>query len=102
MENLEMEVMNLILASGNGKSCAMEAIQYAKAGEFDKAEQSLEESVKELSEAHHVQTALMQREINGEKIDMGILMVHAQDHLMTSLVVKDMAAEIVELYKKMG
>ena len=29
-------------------------------------------------------------------------MVHAQDHLMTALVVIDLAQEFVDLYKKVG
>jgi PTS system cellobiose-specific IIA component len=28
-----------------------------------------------------------------------LLMVHAQDHLMTAITVKDLAAEFVELYE---
>ena len=29
-------------------------------------------------------------------------MVHAQDHLMDAMVIRDMAAEFVELYKKVN
>ena len=31
-----------------------------------------------------------------------LLMVHAQDHLMDAMVIRDMAAEFVELYKKVN
>ena len=31
-----------------------------------------------------------------------LLMVHAQDHLMDAMVVKDLAAEIVDLYRKLA
>ena len=34
---------------------------------------------------HKTQTRLIQDEINGEKVDTSLLMIHAQDHLMTAL-----------------
>jgi PTS system cellobiose-specific IIA component len=38
--------------------------------------------------------------VNGEKVDIPLLLIHAQDHLMTSMTTKDLAIEIVELHKK--
>ena len=52
--------------------------------------------------AHHAQTELIQAEIRGEKAPLNLLMVHAQDHLMTALVVIDLAQEFIDLYKKVG
>ena len=60
MDEMEQVVINLIVNSGSARSSAIEAIQYAKAGD----------------------------------------MVHAQDHLMTSLVVIDLAQEFIDLYEK--
>lgn len=31
---------------------------------------------------------------------MSLLMVHAQDHLMNAMTVKDLAAEMIDLYEK--
>ena len=47
------------------------------------------------------QTALIQGTLSGEEDDTSIslLMVHGQDHLMDALVVKDMAEEMIEMYK---
>ena len=55
-----------------------------------------------LFRSHHVQTDLIQSEIQGEHIQVMLLMVHAQDHLMDAMVIRDMAAEFVELYKKLS
>ena len=89
MDEQEQVVINLIVNSGSARSSAIEAIQYAKAGDLDKAD-----------EAHHAQTELIQAEIRGEKAPLNLLMVHAQDHLMTALVVIDLAQEFIDLYKK--
>ncbi|WP_413300807.1 PTS lactose/cellobiose transporter subunit IIA [Bacillus sp. 1P10SD] len=102
MENIEQVIFQIILHGGNGRSAAMEAMQSAKQGDFASARKKLMEAENSLNEAHHIQTSLIQGEIRGEKTEMSLLMVHAQDHLMNAMTVKDMAAEIVELYSRIN
>ncbi len=97
----ETEIFTLILHGGNGRSAAMEAIYAAKAGDLAVAQAKIEEAKADLNEAHHLQTALIGQEINGEPIDMSLLMVHAQDHLMTAIVVKDLATELIDVYARL-
>lgn len=78
----------------------MEAIAAAKSGDAEEARKKLQESTEELTKAHHYQTELIQNEAGGEKTEMTLLMVHAQDHLMNAMTVKDLAAEFIELYEK--
>ncbi|EAG9877164.1 PTS lactose/cellobiose transporter subunit IIA, partial [Listeria monocytogenes] len=52
-----------------------------------------------LLEAHHSQTSLIQGEARGEKAEVSLLLVHAQDHLMNAITFKDLAKEIVDLYR---
>lgn len=101
MQTLEEVSFHIILHAGNARSFAMEAIHAAKAGEFDSAEEKLKEADKAFVEAHHAQTALLQREAQGSGVTPSILLIHAQDHLMTSMTVKDMAVEMVELYQRL-
>lgn len=102
MENYEMIIMEIIVQSGSTRSCAMEAIAHAKEKNYELAHQSLEQAGEELSKAHHIQTDLIQKEAAGEHVTMSLLMVHAQDHLMTSALALDLAKEFVELYEKIG
>ncbi|WP_459501858.1 PTS lactose/cellobiose transporter subunit IIA [Bacillus sp. C1] len=101
MDTVETKAFHLILHGGNARSCAMEAIDYAKRGKFEEAEAKLQSALQELHEAHRLQTDLIQREAAGEKTEVKLLMVHAQDHLMNAITVKELASEFVELYKKM-
>ncbi len=48
----------------------------------------LVEAEKELGNAHRIQTDIIQKEAAGEKIDISVLFVHAQDHLMTAMAEK--------------
>ncbi|WP_372512769.1 PTS lactose/cellobiose transporter subunit IIA [Bacillus salipaludis] len=97
MENV---VFQIILHGGNGRSAAMEAIQAAKQADFEEAKFKLTESAKALNEAHHIQTSLIQGEIKGEKTEATLLLIHAQDHLMNAMTLKDLAAEMVDLYHR--
>ncbi|MCP8969417.1 PTS lactose/cellobiose transporter subunit IIA [Ectobacillus ponti] len=102
MESLETAIFQLILHGGNGRSLAMEAIISAKEGDFAKAKELLQQSGEALAEAHHVQTSFIQGEIRGEKVEVSLLMIHAQDHLMNAMTVKDLAAEIVEMHERLS
>ncbi|MGG3622241.1 PTS lactose/cellobiose transporter subunit IIA [Bacillus gobiensis] len=99
MENLQEQIFQLILHGGNGKSLAMEAITSAKGGKWADAREKLDQASNELNKAHHIQTSLIQGEIKGEAAEISLLMIHAQDHLMNAMTVKDLATEFVELYE---
>lgn len=98
--NYEQTVMGLIVNSGNARSRAMEAISFAKNYEFEKAGELLALSSEDLGKAHRVQTDLIQAEAGGTKQEVTLLMVHAQDHLMNAMTVRDLAEEITEMYEK--
>lgn len=92
----------LILHSGNARSFAMEAIYDSKDLHFELAQEKLSEADREFSQAHHFQTQLIQAEAGGADFDIPIILIHAQDHLMTAMTLKDLAREIVELRKDMN
>ncbi|MFV0556029.1 MAG: PTS lactose/cellobiose transporter subunit IIA [Lactovum sp.] len=100
MNKDEEILMQLIIKGGNGRSSAMKAIFAARAGDFEKSELFMKECELDLTEAHNFQTKLIQSEAAGESINISLLTIHAQDHLMNALTVKDLAKEIIALHKK--
>ncbi|HLR18852.1 MAG TPA: PTS lactose/cellobiose transporter subunit IIA [Staphylococcus sp.] len=78
----------------------MEGIYAAKKKAFDEAESKLKQAETSLLEAHHIQTNMLTKEAQGEDIQMTLLTVHSQDHLMTAITFKDIAQEMIELYKE--
>lgn len=102
MDANEQLIINLIVNAGSARSSSVEAIQYAKAGDLDAADKSIADAKEAVNEAHHAQTEMIQAEIRGEKTPLSLLMVHAQDHLMTSLLCIDLAQEFIDLYKKLA
>lgn len=98
MEN-ELLIMQLIANGGDARSHAMGSIGLARKGEYEAAEEKLITARGCISEAHKVQTSLIQKEAAGEKQPISLLMIHAQDHLMNAMTVVDMATEFIHLYK---
>ncbi|RXT58815.1 PTS lactose/cellobiose transporter subunit IIA [Lacticaseibacillus chiayiensis] len=100
-KNLET-VMGLIMNGGNAKSSAFEAIHAAKAGDFKLADEKLKEADQFLTKAHNVQSGLLTAEAQGEHAKVTLLMVHSQDHLMNAITFRDLAGEMVALYKRLS
>lgn len=96
---MEQEIMNIILNAGDARAKCLIALRAARKGEFEKAEKELKNASKAMVLAHKVQTALIQKEISGESQEVSLLMVHAQDHLMTAMAIKDMVIELVDYAK---
>ena len=98
--DLESSVMDLIVHSGQAKSLAFEALSFARKGNFDQCEKLLAESKEASKEAHKVQTALIGADEGEGKIPVTLVMVHAQDHLMNSMLAQDLIEEMVRLYQR--
>lgn len=99
---LEEQVMEIIINSGEARSCAYRALAFAKKGDFAQAEIKMEESRIAANAAHLVQTKLIEADMGEGKTPMTLIMVHAQDHLMTSMLAKELVKEIIELHKKLA
>lgn len=100
-ENNEFVIMQLIMAGGNAKGSSVEAIRAAKSGDLELAAKKLEEADKFMVDAHNAQTAMLTKEAQGEHTEVSLLMVHAQDHIMNAITFRDLAGEIVDLYKRL-
>ena len=96
-EELEEVVMGLIINSGQARSLAYAALKQAKQGDFAAAKTMMEQSRMALNEAHLVQTKLIEGDAGEGKMKVSLVLVHAQDHLMTSMLV----TELIELHEKL-
>ncbi|MBZ4354420.1 PTS lactose/cellobiose transporter subunit IIA, partial [Mycobacterium tuberculosis] len=71
-----------------------------KQGEFAAAKAIMEQSRQALSEAHRVQLQLTESHGGEAKMKVSVVLVHAQDHLMTSMLARELVAELIELHEK--
>ncbi|MDT2767614.1 PTS lactose/cellobiose transporter subunit IIA [Globicatella sulfidifaciens] len=101
MEGLELSIFNIISNGGNAKGLVYEAMEAAEKGDFEQADSLMNEADEFLKVAHQTQTELLQGEANGDKHDISLLMVHAQDHLMTSIEVRNLADMVIRMNKRL-
>ena len=101
-EKLQEIAFMIILHSGDARSLVHEAFAAMREGDFDASAAKLEEANEALVNAHKSQTSLLQSFASGEKVVMEVIMVHAQDHLMTTMTLREMALEMLALYKRRG
>ncbi len=101
IENLEETVMELIINAGESRSCAMQALYAAKAGKWDEVDGLLAESTAASKRAHLVQTQLIGMDEGTGKVPVNLVMVHAQDHIMTSMLARELIEELIAVHRKL-
>ena len=102
MKNLEEIVFSIIIHGGNARVKAYEALKAAEEGDFKTAEKLILEADEEIGNAHRIQTDIIQKEAGGEKVELSVLFVHAQDHLMTAISEKGLIENMIRLYKRVN
>ncbi|MBL1229178.1 PTS lactose/cellobiose transporter subunit IIA [Enterococcus sp. BWB1-3] len=100
MTEQEKSIFQIISSAGDSRGAAFEALRLARKGKFEEAEVKMQEAKEKSITAHEEQTALITKEINGEKTETTLLMVHAQDHLMNSLLARDLIEEMIGMLKE--
>lgn len=98
---MEQNICMIISCAGEARSLCFEALYAARSGDFDKAESYIKQAQDELMKTHHIHSQIIQREANGEKQEVSLLLVHAEDHLMNTLLTKDLIKEMIEMIKMM-
>lgn len=96
----EMKIMQLIAQGGDARSYAMKGIALARKNHLVEAKASINAGKESVTQAHHIQTELIQKEAGGEKQEITLLMIHAQDHLMNAMTIIDLAEEFIYLYEE--
>ncbi|MDO5089049.1 MAG: PTS lactose/cellobiose transporter subunit IIA [Leptotrichiaceae bacterium] len=99
-EKMEMIVFDIVNSAGTAKGLAYEALNEAEKGNWNEAENLLKEADQSLLEAHNIQTEIIQAETAGDNIDVSVLFVHAQDHLMTAVEAKSLIECMIKMYKR--
>ncbi|OEH91534.1 PTS lactose/cellobiose transporter subunit IIA [Bacillus solimangrovi] len=101
-EEMQMKIFGLIAGAGDAKSSFYQAMKLVQENKYEEAEELVKEAKASLVEAHKVQTSLITEEANGNQIEVGILMVHAQDHLMNAILVQELLDNLISMQKEIN
>lgn len=99
-EEAQMVSFKLISFAGDAFSLFYKAVESARNGNFEEADQLLAEGETQLTQAHEAQTELLAAEAQGKDIEYSVMLVHAQDHLMTTIMYERVAKEFIALYRE--
>lgn len=100
MEGLELICFQIISNVGMARSSYMEAIHFAKAGDFDEAQKSMEEGQKQYLVGNEAHLTLLQMEASGTPVAGSILLIHAEDQMMSAEGFHIIASELIDTYKR--
>ncbi len=101
MEELEMCCCRVISAVGTARSCYVEAIHKAKEGDYAGAEQLIEEGQNCFIEGHDAHLQLFEKQGEG-KLPFHMLVLHAEDQLMSAEAFGILAREFISVYQSIG
>ena len=94
MIDLEEAVMEIIVNAGQSRSLCFEALHAAR------TKLLLNEADGYARRAHLMQTRLIEQDAGEARQPMTLIMVHAQDHLMNSLLAREFSEELIHLYQR--
>ena len=98
-QSSEMISFGIIANAGDARSYAFQALEAAKEGNFEEADELMKKSEESSTLAHKAQTDLLFGEMNGNPTPENVLLVHTQDHLMTSMLAQELIKELITMYK---
>lgn len=102
MEKLELACFQIISFAGEARSNYIEAIQHAKKGDVELTKSVLDKGKSVYLKAHKVHAILLQAESNKEILKLSLLLIHAEDQLITTEIMFTTAIEMIELIKRLS
>ena len=96
---MEMTCMMIISNVGMARSCYIEAIDKAEEGKIEEAQALVEEGNKYYVEGHHTHLGMIQQEAAGEDVKVCMLLIHAEDQLMSAETFQILAEKFINLAK---
>lgn len=102
MNDMEMLAVQMITFVGTARSCYLEAIHAAKKGDMEKAEALMQEGKENFTQGHHAHADILTKEADGEPVAFSMILMHAEDQLMSAEGFRMIAEEFIDVYRKMA
>lgn len=97
-DQLQQKAFGIIAEAGSAKSLAILALQDAKQQQNKEAEQKLEKARRYFNEAHRYHRDLIQKEAQGDDIQLSLIFMHAEDQLMSTETILILVEEMLAMY----
>lgn len=101
-EKLEISCFQIISHAGAARSNYIRAIALAEEGKFDEAQAMISEGEQEYILSHKAHTDIIELEESGKLREASLLIIHAEDQMMSVETFKIMAEKFILLYQKLA
>ena len=95
--DLEEMALEIITNVGTARSMYVEAVEAAKAGNFEEAHNLVAEGEKIFVNGHHAHADLVNAKIGVEELQYMFLVMHAEDQLMSAETLKIVCDELIDM-----
>ncbi|MBP3041739.1 PTS lactose/cellobiose transporter subunit IIA [Bacillaceae bacterium Marseille-Q3522] len=97
LEDMQAAAFQIITYAGEARSNYVEAIRIAREGKIEEAKNKIKDGEHSYNKIHKVHASLVQREAAGEQLPFSLILMHAEDQMLTTETIKIMACEMVEM-----
>lgn len=97
-----MIAFSIVAYAGDAKTALLKGLSSARDGDFDRAKKLMEEANDSIVLSHREQTKLLSEEAGGADLQISLIMVHAQDSLMTTMMLKEEAIYFIDAYERLA
>jgi len=99
-DEMNMIGFEIVAYSGDARSTLLQLLKEVRQGIFNNVDQLMADADENINLAHKSQTQILAAEAGGDNMDIGFIFVHGQDHLMTTILLRDIITDMVELYRR--
>jgi len=102
MDGMELIAFNIISNVGTAQSMGIQALIKGREGKEEEAEKLIEDASSFLKEGHKSHAELIQEEAKGNKQELSLILMHAEDQLMASEIILSLAKEMLYMQKEIN
>ena len=102
MEEMELICFNMISSVGMAKSSYVEAMRAAAKGSFEEAAEKLKEGDGFYAKGHDSHADLIAQEASGNPVQLSLILMHAEDQMLSAETIRLLAEENMKLYQKLA
>ena len=101
-EKLEELNLEIIASVGTARSMFIEALELAKEGKFEEANAKVAEADELFTSGHNAHHDILIMQGEGNDLPFDLMLVHAEDQMMSAEAFRLVATELIEVYQKLA
>ena len=99
-EEIVKHAMDIILFAGDARNTCKLALDAIADDNYEEANKYLKQAQEQITEAHKIQTDVIQKSMTNENQEYNLLFSHAQDTLMTIYSEINITKQLIKIFEK--